>query len=165
KLITSGEGLCTFDCSVSARTEGETLNLNCLIRHRQNQSSQMEAHWYKKAKKQNETGFGKEIVSLHPSRNSDPKVNVTSSLLLKIQEVNQSDSGHYQCRAKVNNSVLTAVSHFIRVNVTGKLCVTRSFFAEGFGTSHGLRPLTSFPTAFSWQNWLLTAWMGTRFAG
>lgn len=117
--------------------EGGTLNLSCLIRHQQNQSSEIEAHWYKKAMKQNETGFGKEIESLHLSRSSDPKAKVTSSLLLKIQKVNQSDSGHYQCRAKIKNTVLTAVGHFIRVNVTGKPCVFRSFLAEGVGRSHG----------------------------
>ncbi|XP_076207759.1 CD160 antigen-like [Aptenodytes patagonicus] len=99
--------------------EGETLNLNCLIKHQQDQLSQMEAHWYKKTKQQNETGFEKEMESLHLSRNSDPKAKVTSSLVLKIQNVNQSDSGHYQCRAKIKDTVLTAVGHFIRVNVTG----------------------------------------------
>ena len=97
----------------------------------------MEAHWYKKTKKQHETGLEKEMESLHLSRNSDPKVKVTSSLLLKIQKVNQSDSGHYQCRAKIKNTFLTAVGHIIRVNVTGKLCVSRSFLAEGVGRSHG----------------------------
>lgn len=111
--------------------EGETLKLNCLIKHQQNQSSQMEAHWYKKAKKQNETGFGKEMESLHLSRHSDPKAKVTSSLLLKIQKVNQSDSGHYQCRAKIKNTVLTAVGHFIRVNVTGVSIANTTERTEG----------------------------------
>ncbi|XP_064499284.1 CD160 antigen isoform X1 [Pseudopipra pipra] len=99
--------------------EGKTLSLNCLIRHQQNESSQIEAHWYKRADKQNETGFGEEVESLHLSQNSDPRVRVTSSLLLQVQKVNQSDSGRYQCRAKIKNTVLTAVGHFIRVNVTG----------------------------------------------
>ncbi|XP_064499303.1 CD160 antigen isoform X2 [Pseudopipra pipra] len=98
--------------------EGKTLSLNCLIRHQQNESSQIEAHWYKRADKQNETGFGEEVESLHLSQNSDPRVRVTSSLLLQVQKVNQSDSGRYQCRAKIKNTVLTAVGHFIRVNVT-----------------------------------------------
>ncbi|KAM6420806.1 uncharacterized protein J5M81_000389 isoform 2-T2 [Pluvialis apricaria] len=111
--------------------EGQTLNLSCLIKHQQNQSSQMEAHWYKKAKKQNETGFGKEMESLHLSRSSDPKAKVTSSLLLKIQKVNRSDSGRYQCRAKIRNTVLTAVGHFIRVNVTGVSIVNTTERTEG----------------------------------
>jgi len=111
--------------------EGETLSLNCLIGHQQDQSSQLEAHWYKQAKKQNETGFGIEVESLRLSQNSDPKAIVTSSLLLKIQKVNQSDSGRYQCRAEIKNTLLTAVGHFVRVNVTGKLCVSRSLLAEG----------------------------------
>ncbi|XP_075372351.1 uncharacterized protein LOC142416546 isoform X1 [Mycteria americana] len=111
--------------------EGQTLNLNCLIRHQQDQVSQMEAHWYKKAKQQNETGFGKEVESLHLSRNSDPKAKVTSFLLLKIQKVNQSDSGRYQCRAKIKNTVLTAVGHFINVNVTGVSIVNTTERTEG----------------------------------
>ncbi|KAM6098124.1 CD160 antigen [Theristicus caerulescens] len=108
----------TYASTTKYLEEGETLNLNCLIKHQQDQSSQMEAHWYKKAMKQNETGFGKEMESLHLSQNSDPKAKVTSSLQLKIQNVSQSDSGSYQCRAKIKNTVLTAVGHFIRVNVT-----------------------------------------------
>ena len=28
-----------------------------------------------------------------------------------------------------------------------------------------VKPLTPFPTAFSWRNWLLMAWMGLHFAG
>ncbi|XP_063213704.1 uncharacterized protein LOC134525980 isoform X2 [Chroicocephalus ridibundus] len=111
--------------------EGETLNLNCLIRHQQNQSSQIEAHWYKNAKQQNETGFGKGTESLHLSQNSDPKAKVMSSLLLEIQKVEQSDSGHYQCRAKIKNTLLTAVGHFIRVNVTGVSVVNTTERTEG----------------------------------
>lgn len=69
--------------------EGETLNWNCLMRHQQDQLSQAEAHWYKNVQKQNETGFEKEMESLHLSQNSDPEAKVTFSLLLKIQKVNQ----------------------------------------------------------------------------
>ncbi|XP_071424874.1 uncharacterized protein [Pithys albifrons albifrons] len=98
--------------------EGRTLNLICHISHQQNEASQIEAHWYKRTNKHNETGFGKEMESFRLSQNSDPMAKVMSSLLLQIQNVNQSDSGRYQCRASIKNTVLTAVGHFIRVNVT-----------------------------------------------
>nr|XP_025949097.1 CD160 antigen isoform X2 [Dromaius novaehollandiae] len=111
--------------------EGGTLTLNCTIRHRQDQSSQLEAHWYKKAGNQNEMEFGKELECLQLSHSSDPSTSVVSFLLLKIQSVNQSDSGRYQCRAKIMNAALTAVGHFIRVNVTGTSIVNTTERTEG----------------------------------
>nr|XP_013805478.1 PREDICTED: CD160 antigen-like [Apteryx mantelli mantelli] len=112
--------------------EGGTLTLNCTMRHRQDQSSQLEAHWYKKARNQNdEMGFGKELECLQLSHSSDPSTSVVSFLLLKIQSVNQSDSGRYQCRAKIVNDPLTAMGHFIRVNVTGTSIVSTTERTEG----------------------------------
>lgn len=107
--------------------EGETVNLNCLIRHQQNQSSQTEAHWYKKLKKQNEAGFGKDMEGLHHSWN----LNLNSYVLSASENSEfQPDSGHCQCRAQIKNTVLTAMGLFIRVNVTGKLHVSGSFLAK-----------------------------------
>lgn len=62
--------------------------------------SQIEAHQHKRANKENETGFGKEMESLHLSRNADPMAKVTSSL--KTSE-NMGSQSVRQCLLSVHS--------------------------------------------------------------
>lgn len=80
--------------------EGKNLDWNCLIRHQQNQLSQIDAHRYKRANKENKAGFGKEIESLHLSQSADPVAKVMSSL--KTCE-NISSQPVRQCLPSVQN--------------------------------------------------------------
>ncbi|XP_054830931.1 CD160 antigen-like [Eublepharis macularius] len=99
--------------------EGDSLILNCTVVFRQGPSDGLDAHWCKQAAESSICAkIGVTLEKVVSKELSDFEGVEHLTVLLRIPQVNVSDSGNYQCRAQTKALDFTAMGHYIRVNVS-----------------------------------------------